>query len=125
MGGQRLARVALVFDAMYCAIVGMLLVAMRARIGGLLQVPGLLVAAVGVATVGYAGVVLGQAMRRDWGRAIKQTMVANAGVSMLLAVAAALHPARGARAFLAFAALDVVSFAVAQGVSLLRRGVRS
>ena len=100
----------MILDAMYCAIIGLLLVAMRARIGGLLQVPGLLVAAVGAATVGWAGVVLGQAMRRDWRRAIKQTMVANAGVSMLLAVAAALHPARGARAFLAFTALDVVSF---------------
>ena len=47
------------------------------------------------------------------------------GASVLLAVFAALHPARGARVLLAFMALDVISFAVAQGVSLLRRGVRS
>jgi hypothetical protein len=124
MGGRRLARVALALDVLYCATLGLLVVALRARLGGLLQVPSLVVAAAGVVTIGCAGLVLGQAVRRDWRRAIKQTMAGNAGVAMLLAVAAALHPARGARILLAFLALDVISFAVAQGVSLLRRGVR-
>ena len=87
MGGKRLARAALAFDAVYCAIVGLLVVALRARLGGLLQVPSLVVAAAGVATVGWAGIVLGQAVRRDWRTAIKQSMVVNAGVAVLLTVA--------------------------------------
>jgi len=45
----------------------------------------------------------------------------NAAASVLLGIGAALHPARGARAFLVVSALEVGSFAVAQVISLLRR----
>jgi hypothetical protein len=125
MGGERLARAVLALDAVYCAVVGSLLVLFRARVGGLLRLPGVVVAAAGAATAASAGFLIGQAVRIDWRRGIKQTMAANAGVSMVLALAAALHPARGARVLLAFFALDVISLAVAQGVSLVRRGLRS
>ena len=121
MSGERLARAILALDATYCVVMGLLVMLFRARLGGLLRAPGILVAAVGAAVVGWAWVVLAQSVRIDWRRGIKETLAANALVSVLLALGAALHPARGARALLAFLALDFMSFAVVQGVSLLRR----
>ncbi len=124
MGAERLARASLALDAIYCLISGALLVILRARVGGLLRLPGTLIAAAGAATVGWAMVVLGQTVRIDWRTGIKQVLGVNALVSILLAIAAALHPARGARLLLAFISLDVMSLAVVQGVSLVRRGRR-
>ena len=71
--------------------------------------------------VGWAYVVLGQAVRMDWRRGIKEMVAANSVVAVLLALGAALHPGRGASALMAFIALDVISIAVAQTLALLRR----
>ena len=120
MNGERLARVSLAIDAVYCAVMGLLVIVFRARIGGLMRLPAVLIAAAGAGIVGWAYVVLAQAVRIDWRKGIKQTLAANAAVSVVLTLAAALHPARGARALLAFLALDVVSLAVAQAISLIR-----
>jgi hypothetical protein len=120
MNGERLARASLALDAVYCALMGLLIIVLRARIGGLVGLPGLLIGAVGAAIVGWAYVVLGQTARMDWRKGVKQTLSANVAVSVLLALGAALHPVRGARALLAFLALDAISFAVAQGISLVR-----
>ena len=91
-----------------------------ARIGALVRLPGVLVAAIGTAVVAWAYVLLGQTARIDWRTGIKQTLSVNAIVSVLLALGAALHPARGARALLALLALDAMSLAVVQGISLVR-----
>ena len=115
----------LAFDAIYCLLTGTLLVVLRARLGGLLRTPPSLVAAAGGATAGWALIVLGQTVRIDWRRGIKQVLSVNGVASVLLAVAAAFHPARGARVLLAFVSLDVMALGVAQGISLIRRGGRS
>jgi hypothetical protein len=120
MGGERLARVTLALDAVYCAVLGLMAIVMRARIGGLLGIPGTLVGALGAAVVGWAYVVLGQTVRFDWRRGIEETMTANTVAATLLALVAALHPSRRASALLAFVSLDVMSLAVAQAVSLIR-----
>ena len=99
---------------------GLLIIVLRARIGGLVRLPALLIGAIGAAIVGWAYVVLGQTARIDWRKGVKQTLSANVLASVLLALGAALHPVRGARALLAFLALEVMSFAVAQGLSLVR-----
>ena len=122
MGGERLGRVALALDVIYCLLTGALLVLFRARVGGLLRLPAPLVAAAGGAVAGWAVIVLGQTVRIDWRRGIKQVLTANVVASVVLAVVAAFHPARGARVLLAFIALDVMALAVAQGISLVRRG---
>jgi ABC-type cobalamin transport system permease subunit len=125
MSGERLARIALALDAMYCAALGLVAIVLRARLGGLLRLPGALVFTAGAAAAGWAYLVLGQTVRIDWRAGIKQVLVANAVASVLLAVAAACHPARGARLLLAFLSLDVMSFAVLQGLSLTDRRRRS
>ena len=71
------------------------------------------VAAIGAAVIGWAYVVLGQTVRIDWRRGIKETEAANTLAAMLLALGAALHPGRGASALMAFVSLDVISIAVA------------
>jgi hypothetical protein len=120
MSGERLARVTLALDAVYCAFLGLVAIAFRGRIGALVGLPGLVVAALGGAVVGWAYVVLGQTVRIDWRRGIKQTLAANVAASSLLALGAALHPGRGASALMAFISLDVMSIAAAQAISLLR-----
>lgn len=120
MRGERLARVSLALDAVYCGLIGLIAIALRARIGALLGLPGLVIAAIGAAVVGWAYVVLGQTVRIDWRRGIWQTMSANAAVAFLLALGAALHPGRGASALMAFVSLDVMAIAAAQAVSLIR-----
>jgi len=120
MNGERLARLTLALDAVYCAVMGLTVIVFRARIGGLMRVPGLLIGALGAAVIGWAYVVLGQTVRIDWRRGIKQTLAANTVVATLLALGAALHPGRGASALMAFVSLDVISIAVAQALSLIR-----
>mgnify|MGYP001555625711 CR=1 FL=1 len=122
MGGERLGRIALALDVIYGLLTGGLLIVFRARVGGLLRLPGPLVAALGGAAVGWAVIVLGQTVRMDWRRGVKQVLAANVAGSIALAVVSAFHPVRGARALLAFIALDVMALAVAQGISLIRRG---
>ena len=120
MSGERLARVTLALDAVYCALMGLMTIVFRARIGGLVGLPGTLIGALGAAVVGWAYVVLGQTVRVDWRRGIKETLTANTVVATLLALGAALHPSRGASALMAFVSLDVISLAVAQAISLIR-----
>jgi hypothetical protein len=120
MSGERLARVSLAIDAVYSALMGLSIIVFRARIGGLLRLPGILVGAFGAAVVGWAYVVLAQTVRFDWRMGIKQTMSANTVVATSLALAAAFHPARGARVLLGFVALDAMSLAVAESISLIR-----
>jgi hypothetical protein len=121
MRGEWLARASLALEAAYCATVGALLIVFRVRLGSLSQLPAGLVAMAGAATVGWAMVVLGQTVRVDWRTGIKQTVAANVAASTLLAVGAAVHPTCGARALLAFTALDVMALAVAQVMALAKR----
>ncbi|MEX1294763.1 MAG: hypothetical protein AB1Z67_01195, partial [Candidatus Limnocylindrales bacterium] len=120
MRGERLARVTLALDAIYCAFVGLVTIALRRPIGGLVGLPAVVIAALGAAVIGWAYVVIGQTVRIDWRRGIWQTMTANSVVAFLLALGAALHPGRGASAMMAFVSLDVMSIAAAQAISLIR-----
>lgn len=125
MSGERLARVSLALNAVYCAFFGLLAIAFRSRIGGLVGLPGLVVGALGAAVIGWAYVLLAQTVRIDWRRGIKETVAASSAVAVLLALGAALHPGRGASALMAFVSLDVISIAVAQALSLMRRDSRA
>lgn len=120
MSGERLARLTLALDAVYCAFLGLVAIALRGRIGGLVGLPGVAIGAIGAAVIGWAYVVLGQTVRIDWRRGIKQTVAANSVAATLLALGAALHPGRGASALMAFVSLDVIALAVAQALSLTR-----
>jgi methyl coenzyme M reductase alpha subunit len=120
MTGQRLARVSLLIDAVFCATVGIVLIALRKRLGQTLRLPGLIVAAIGAGAAGWSAVVLAQALRGDWRTAAGQVALANVAGAAALIVVAAFHPARGARVLLATTAAEVFGFAVALGLSLLR-----
>jgi hypothetical protein len=125
MHGERLARAALALDAIYSAMVGLSIILLRARIGGLIGLPGVLIGALGAALVGWAYVLLAQTVRIDWRRGVGQTVAANTAASLALVTAAAFHPARGARLLLGFVALDAKVLAVAEGISLIRDRGRS
>lgn len=125
MNGQRLARASLLLDALFCAAVGAALVALRHRLSTSLRLPGMVVGGLGLGTIGWAGVVVAQALRRDWRSAAKQTASANALGAVTLAGAAAMHPGRRARAMLALTAVEVAAFAVPQALSLVRRRTRA
>lgn len=120
MSGERLARASLALDAVYCAFIGLAAIVFRRRISGLVGIPGPAVGALGAAVIGWAYVVLGQTVRIDWRRGVKQMMTANTIVASLLTLASALHPGRGASALMAFVSLDLISIAAVQAVALTR-----
>jgi hypothetical protein len=122
MSGELFGRAWLALDFIYCAVVGSIAIAMRARLGGLMRLPAILVAAVGAAVLGWGMLVLAQTVRIDWRTGVKQVLLANVAVAVLLAALAAFHPVRGARLLLAFVSLDVMSLAVVQSITLWRRG---
>ena len=111
----------LALDFIYCAVAGTIAMVLRGRLGGLMRLPAVLIAAVGAAAFGWAMLVLAQTVRIDWRTGVKQVLAANVAASTVLAVAAAFHPVRGARLLLAFVSLDVMSFAVLQAVALVKR----
>lgn len=121
MEAQRLARISLLIDALYCAVVGGTLVVLRERLARVLRLPAVVVAAAGLTTVGWAVLVLTQAGKRDWRVAAKRMAAANAAGAGALALGAAVHPRPGARAILAFTAIEVFAFVVPPMVALLRR----
>lgn len=121
MDGERLARASLALDAAYCTTIGLLALALRARLSGLVGLPAVVIAAAGVAAIGWAGLVVGQALRTDWHRGTAETAAANMGASIALATASAFHPDRRVRLLLSFSALDVAAFGVAQLIALARR----
>jgi hypothetical protein len=125
MDGQRLARASLLLDALFCAALGASLVILRARLSRVLRLPGVVVAGIGVTSVGWAALVLAQALRLDWRSAAKQTAAANAAGAVALAGVAAVHPGRGGRALLALTAIEVFGFAVPLALSLVRRRGRA
>ena len=124
MSGERFGRAWLALDFIYCVVVGSSAIALRARLGALMRLPGLAVAALGAAVLGWGMLVLAQSVRIDWRAGVRQVFMTNAVVAPLLAAAAALHPVPGARLLLAFVSLDVMSLAVVQGITLWRRGGR-
>jgi hypothetical protein len=121
MDGQRLARVSLLLDALFSAAVGASFVVLRARLARVLRLPAILVAGVGLSTVGWAGLVLVQALRPDWRSGARQIAAANVVASAGLAAGVALHPGRSARGLLAITAIEVFGFAVPLALSLVRR----
>lgn len=122
MSGERFGRAWLALDFIYCTVVGIVIIALRDRLAGLMRVPVVLVATTGAAIVGWGVLMLAQTVRIDWRRGVRQVLTANAAAATLLAVMAALHPVRGARLLLAFFSLDVMSFAVVQAIAQWRRG---
>jgi hypothetical protein len=121
MDGQRLARASLLLDALFCVALGGALVALRHRLARLLRLPSVIVAGFGIGVIGWAGVVVAQALRLDWRSAARQTAAANALGAVTLAGASALHPSRRGRAMLALTAVEVAAFAVPQALSLVRK----
>ena len=120
--GERLGRGSLAVNAAFCTVVGIVLIGARRRIARLLGGRSIVAGIAGVATIGWAGIVVSQVVRPDWRAATARIAAANlAGMSALM-VAASLHPRRRARFVLTGAAIDVAILAVVQLAALIIRG---
>ena len=95
--GERLGRGSLVVDAVFCAVVGMVLIGGRRRIARLLGGRAPVAAMAGGGTLAWAVVVAYQASRPDWRSATGKVAAANLGGVLVLMIAASVHPRRRAR----------------------------
>jgi hypothetical protein len=114
MTDERRARRSLLLDAAYCAVAGILALALAEPLGRLFDVPGLVPAAMGAATLVWAAALTAVARRAGWRRATALVAVANVAASVGVGVLAYLSPGLAARLLLAAVAVEVAGFAAVQ-----------
>jgi hypothetical protein len=114
VGLETRARRSLRLDAAYCAGAGVLALALAAPVGRLFHVPTTVPAAIGVATLVWAGALFVLARRRDWRRPTAVVAAANAFASLVVGGLAIVAPAAAGRLLLAGVALEVAAFAAVQ-----------
>lgn len=121
--GERIGRWSLRLDAAYCAVLGAGVTVGASAVAAALPLPVWLVAAVGVAVVGWAGMVLLMLARLPLRTALRCVMTAN----LVAAVAVAAVSTTGAAVLVVLAvlaiAIDVALFAGSQAWSLRRMRV--
>ena len=118
MDAERSGRLSLKMDAAYCATVGAMVIAGRRSVGRLVELPPGAVAAIGTATVAWAGLVRHLASRPEWRRAVGMVAVANALVAAGLGAAAVRLQTRAGQLTVAAVATDVATFAGWQAIAL-------
>lgn len=120
MSGDRLGLLSLRWDAVYCVVVGVTLVALAPWISPRVDLAAALVVSLGVAVVVWAALVAWMAQRFPRRRAVTITMCAN--VIAALAVAALAPAVSGLIVTLVVIAIavDVGAFATSQAVALRR-----
>jgi hypothetical protein len=118
---RRRAQRSLRLDAVYCAVAGILALALAAPLGRLFHVPAVLPVAIGAATVAWAALLAALARRDAWRRPVAVVAGANAATSLAVGALAYAAPAVAGRLLLAAVAVEVAAFAAAQ-TWILRRG---
>lgn len=120
MTGDRIARISLRIDAVYCVVLGVLVAAAAPLASGPLALPALLLTAVGVGTTAWGVFVWIASHATPLRRRTLLVMAANIVASLGLAATGIL----AGTALLSIAALvlaaDVAAFAVSQGVAVRR-----
>lgn len=120
MNGDRLARISLRIDAVYCLVIGALVAIVSPFAGSLVGLPIILLVGIGMATSGWGVYVWLLVMRHPIRTSARFVMSANIAVTCLLAVTG-LVAGTTVLALGAFVlAVDVAAFAVSQGVALRR-----
>ncbi len=120
MTGDRLARLSLRFDAIYCIAIGLLVTATAPLTAQGVALSTPLLVSVGGATFVWGAYVWWASYRRPIRTSLRLVMIANMAASLGLA-ATGLVAGTTVLTLAAFAlAIDVAAFAVSQGVALRR-----
>jgi hypothetical protein len=121
MSHGRRARRSLLFDATYCAVAGLLALALAAPLGHLFHVPAALTAGIAAATLVWAAALTIAARREGWRPVTVLVAAANAASSLGVGVLAYLAPGTAGRLLLAAVAVEVAAFAAVQARLLRNR----
>jgi predicted permease len=111
---ELVARRWLRLDAFYCALAGVLALALCVPLARLFEIPFALVAGIGIATTFWAWVLTRLARRERWRQPLQLVAATNAAASAGVAVLAALTPAAAPRLLLIAVAVEVAAFAAVQ-----------
>jgi hypothetical protein len=122
MGADAAAGRWLQLDAVYCAASGLLALALAAPIGRLFDVPVLVPAATGAATIAWAGLLMLVA-RGDGRRWLAVVVVANAAAMAAIMIVATFAPTVAGRLLLVAVAIEVGAIGAFQ-LAALRRPAR-
>jgi len=114
MSDGRRARRSLLLDSAYCAGAGILALALAAPFGRLFHVPPAVPAAIGAATIVWAGALAVLARREGWRSTTAVVAAANATAALGVGALAYLAPGTPARLLLAAVAAEVAAFAAVQ-----------
>lgn len=124
INGEKFGRWSLRLDAAYCTVLGAAVALFAGRIAEGVSLPALLIAAVGVAVVVWAGGILWMLARLPLRSALRFVMVAN----VLAALAVGFASATAATLLIVLAvvtvAIDIALFATSQAVALRALPVR-
>ena len=114
MSHGRRARRSLLLDSAYCAVAGILALALAPPFGRLFHVPTAVPAAIGAVTIVWAAALAVLARREGWRSTTAVVAAANAAAALGVGALAYVAPGTGARLLLAAVAAEVAAFAVAQ-----------
>lgn len=118
MSGELLGRRLLRLDALYCAGAGLIALILFAPLAELFHIPGVLLVAVGVATLVWATLLHRLAVRLEWRAPVAIVAVANVAAAAAIAALAVVAPATAARVLLGAVAVEVAAFAAGQAAAL-------
>lgn len=120
MGGERLARRSLEFDAAYCAVSGTAVVVAASHLSAKLGIPAGALRIVGLTTIGWALLVGTWSRTSDWRRPTASVAIANGAAAAGLMIASRRRPPGGTRIGLALLGAEVGAFGASQAVALAR-----
>ncbi|MDT0157583.1 hypothetical protein Q9R19_08110 [Microbacterium sp. ARD32] len=115
---ERIGRVSLRVDAIYCAILGAAIVVAAALIAKGITLPPLVIALTGVIVVGWAAAVIALLAHLRLRSALRIVMAVNVLAAVAIAFAAMLTTSALVSVAVLTIAVDVLLFAVSQGIAL-------
>lgn len=120
MTGERIARLSLRIDAIYCMVLGITIAGTAPLTATSVAVPLAVLVVVGVAVFAWGGYVGWASRQQPIRTSTRFVMIANIAASLALAATGAVSGATTLALASIVLAIDVAAFAVSQGVALRR-----
>lgn len=120
MTGERIARLSLRIDAIYCMVLGIAIAGTAPLTATSVAVPLAVLVVVGVAVFAWGGYVGWASRQQPIRTSTRFVMIANIAASLALAATGAVSGATTLALASIVLAIDVAAFAVSQGVALRR-----
>lgn len=120
MNGERLGRLSLRIDAVYCLVVGLAVAISAPFLTPAVALPAPLMVAIGVAVVVWAGLVERMRARLPLARALRIVLAGNIAATLAVAAVSVTGAALVAVLVILSVAVDIALFAGSQAIALRR-----